>query len=208
MLLQPLLPDDGIRHPGNARHGAYIMDADDIGPVHDAHSHSGGSSLQPLPDRQPSQDVTNRPFARGPDHDWLPQRTKLAQPPEHFQVLLDRFAESEPRIDQDTIVSDAGGQGKLDAFVKKLQDLGHDAGMRRVRGRKCGASVAVHQHDRGFVLCHDGGHSGIRAQCADIIDHCRARLQRAACHPGFHRINRHNRACFTDQSLNGRENTV
>ena len=98
------------------------MNAYDICAAGNAHGNSSSRPFQTLIGRQ-IQGVADKGFARSSQQDGETKCADLVQAVDQFQVLCDRFTESDPRVQQDVLIRDHGRTGDLNRIHQIAFDV-------------------------------------------------------------------------------------
>ena len=116
-------------------------------------------SLDPRP-----VDLADEALARGPDHQRPPQLPQLPQPPQQLQVVLQRLAEPDPRIEPDPLLGDALRHGELQPLGEKGLDVVDDVVIARIVLHRPRIPRHVHEHDADAPLSTQRRHLQVPPQ--------------------------------------------
>src|SRR5215218_7522844 len=92
-------------------------------------------------------------LARGPEHDREPELDDLAQAVEQLEVVVNRLAEPDARVEHDALLGDALGDRERGALLEERLDLGDDVVVARVDLHRARLAEHVHEAAVAAVLC-------------------------------------------------------
>ena len=122
-------------------------------------------------------------LARGPDEHRPAQRDQLVQPRQQLEVVRERLAEADPRVEHDPPLVDPVRDRELDALLQERLDLGDDVVVARVVLHRPRLAQHVHQAEVGAGPRDHGGHLRVATQGGDVVDERRARARARARPP-------------------------
>src|SRR5438067_1814751 len=106
---------------------AHVVDAEDrraalVGENRGADARRGGAGLSVWI----SHDLSERALPGNSNENRAPDRGQLVEPAQQLEVVLDRLAEADPRIQADRLLLDSLRNGECEPLVEKTGDLGDD----------------------------------------------------------------------------------
>src|SRR6476659_2621599 len=101
------LPEDRRRYPGRLGGLGHVVDAQHAGAGREREDRVGDGAADPLV-RAGAVDLADEALARGADQDRPAEVAQLAEPAQQLEVVLERLAEADPRVDPDPLLGDAG----------------------------------------------------------------------------------------------------
>ena len=101
-----------------------------VDPQHRAPAATASTFVATVP---PSRSPTSRPVSlpmkllrEVPTTIGRPSVAQLAEPPQQLEVVLERLAEPDPRVDPDPLLGDPGGDGGVDPLGEERPDVVDD----------------------------------------------------------------------------------
>ena len=117
--------------------------------------------------------MADEALPRRSDHQRRDGR-QLARARQDFQIVIERLAEADPRIDEDLRRGDSGGNGRVAKGAQLTPNLAHHVIILNVLLHRGRVAAHVHEDDRHFCHRGHGGHSGRVAKRAHVVDDVRA----------------------------------
>src|SRR5205823_996415 len=111
-----------------------------------------------------SYDLSERALPGDPDENRAPDRGQLVDPAQQFEVVLDRLAEADPRVEADRLLPDSLRNGECEPLVEEAGDLGDDVLVARGVLHRPRLALHVHETDVGAVLGDDACELGVAAK--------------------------------------------
>ena len=146
-------------------------------------------------------------LARQPGQQRQAEFAKSPESVEYGQVVRQRLAEAEPRVQHQVAFGNAGLEAGRDALAEKSQQIFNNVPVLRVLLHR--SRLALHVHDAyRHVQCGGSGQRLRVAQAVDVVDHRRAGRDRGAHDFAFHRVDGNRCLEFSANRLDDRHNAL
>src|SRR5215217_8289155 len=101
------------------------MDAEDLGPALEG-DHAGRHGRVDALGHVAPREAPEEALAAGADDQRPSDRGELVEAPQQFEVVLERLAEADPRVEVDAALGDAGGCGGGEPLLEERLDVVDD----------------------------------------------------------------------------------
>ena len=118
-----------------------------------------------------------------PTRTGRPSATSTSRPAHELEVLLDRLAEADARVEADPLLGDAGRDRERQPLLEERRDLRDDVVVARVALHRPRLALHVHQAEVGAGVGDDAGQLRIAAEGGDVVHQLGAERERAAARP-------------------------
>ncbi len=166
-----------------------VMDTDNRCSVEDRDCIRCDGPLDSLFLRQ-VEDCPKEGFPGQPDKKRSPESGELGEVPENREVVFEIFAETDSRVNDDSVFSDPGCDGGVDPLGQERVNLTENVSIGWAVLHRCWITLHVHQNNERVGACCDTGHSLIEAQRTDIVDDPGAVVKRFFGDLRFGRVDR------------------
>ena len=136
--------------------------------------------------RQPAEE----PLAGRPHDHGAPDRRELVEPAQQLDVVLDRLAEADARIEADALFGDPRRDGEREPLFEERPDVGDDVAVARVVLHRPRLAEHVHQADVGARLGDDLRQLRVAPQRRDVVHELCAERESAPRDLGLRRVDR------------------
>ena len=167
------------------------MDAQDAGPTLEREHARRERARQALVGLGGARgEAREKALARGTYHDRPPDAHELIQAREQLQVVRDRLAEADARVEQHLLLAHALAHREGEPLLQKRLDLAHHVLVARVALHRARIAEHVHEAALGAAGGHHPDHARVAAQGGDVVHEDRPRLERRRGHRGLGGVDR------------------